>query len=144
MRLRGLLIACGMWSALMGCGDDPPRAPGVGLGDGDDDDGGSFVCVDRDDDGAGENCEDYDCDDNDPEITDECRRCREPNRGCPCEPGTEATGCQPEDLGEEVERDGQVLTCTDGARYCREHEELDGDYLWTDCVGIYNIVPAGN
>jgi hypothetical protein len=128
----------------MGCGDDPPRAPGVGLGDGDDDDGGSFVCVDRDDDGAGENCEDYDCDDNDPEITDECRRCREPNRGCPCEPGTEATGCQPEDLGEEVERDGQVLTCTDGARYCREHEELDGDYLWTDCVGIYNIVPAGN
>lgn len=139
MRVRGLLIACGVWAALLGCGDEKDRAPGVILDD-DDDDGGAFVCVDEDDDGAGDGCDTRDCDDDDPDITDECYRCRNPSEGCPCEPGAMATYCKPDELGNEVERDGQVLTCTDGTRYCRQHEELDGDWLWTDCEGIYTAV----
>jgi hypothetical protein len=143
MRFACLLIAFGVVGALVGCGEERRPAPGFEVDD-DDDDGGTLVCVDRDEDGAGENCEIHDCDDDDPNITDECRRCREPNLGCPCEAGSEATYCRPEELGDTIERDGQVLTCTEGARYCREHEQLDGEYLWSDCEGIYNVVPSGN
>src|SRR5690349_18440785 len=64
-------------------------------------DGGTKVkeCVDADGDGWGDNCDlGDDCDDDDPEVTDECRRCRTENKGCPCEPGTKPLHCDPEDL----------------------------------------------
>jgi hypothetical protein len=93
------------------------------------------MCIDEDDDGAGRNCAVIDCDDNDPSITDECIRCREPNEGCPCEAGTPPTFCQPPD----IEINGQVFECQEGTRYCRE--EADDLMLWTDCevIGMYTL-----
>src|SRR4051812_24665832 len=82
-------------------------------------DAGSTKCVDNDDDGFGHGCSaGPDCDDDDPDVTDECTRCVAPNKGCPCEPGTmPLTGCKPPK--KRVTQNGVMgfLVCREGSRY---------------------------
>jgi hypothetical protein len=121
-------VGCsGLWS----CGDDeatttPRPRPDAGEEE--------LVCQDSDGDGYGAYCvSGHDCDDDDPEITDECRRCRIPTtKGCRCEAGTPALKCDPPDK----EADGGTLVCSEGTRYCR-------DERWGDCevIGEYVFVP---
>jgi hypothetical protein len=124
----GWLLLCGL---MLGCGDDggpDMDPPPVATRDGG---SGSRVCMDEDGDGFGRYCDDgLDCDDEDPEITDECRRCAQPNKGCPCPLGTRHMTCDPDDV--EAVQDGVkgVLVCTEGARYCR-------DGAWSDCEIIW-------
>lgn len=137
---RGLTITgslCALILAL-GCGGDDgvmgPSGPSTG---GPGNDGGARRCIDEDDDGAGEYCRVTDCDDDDPEITNECIFCREPNLGCDCDPGTPPEFCQPPDM----QVDGGILQCSEGTRYCREAN--DGEMKWSDCeiIGEYTFVP---
>src|SRR5262245_20116310 len=79
--------------------------------------GEEFVCTDEDGDGFGKYCElGTDCDDDDPSVTDECRRCAQPTEGCACTPGTVPTKCDPPT----IRVDGGVLVCSEGTRYCRD------------------------
>lgn len=130
MRLFPLgLAAAALILSFTGCEDDDPAGkPGPPPDGGNDEE-----CVDEDGDGRGRYCSGgYDCDDSDPTITDECRRCRWPNEGCPCEPGTEWLSCDPPDRP----TDGGVFVCTEGTRYCRDGE-------WTACevIGEYVFQP---
>ena len=125
---------------------------GFGCGGDDDDDGSSMVpngrpdagggarrCVDNDDDGFGDFCDDGDdCDDDDPEVTDECRRCRVPNEGCPCEAGTKPLHCDPKDLRTTNDK-GQtgVLVCSEGTRYCRKENPEAEKSEWSDCEILF-------
>jgi hypothetical protein len=122
--------------ALLACaGDDGGSGGDDGLMTDDTDAGtGARGCIDEDDDGFGRRCTPgLDCDDEDPSVTDECRRCVEPfdpkrsYENCPCDPGTEMLHCIP-DTTMRVTRDGVMgtLVCSEGARYCR-------DGAWTDC-----------
>jgi hypothetical protein len=126
----GLLIA-----ALIGCGGDdgggspeePLELDDAGSGS------GESRCVDEDDDGFDVGCARgnlRDCDDSDPMITDECRRCAnplKPGEGCPCEPGTEpVTNCDPEDVRETRMGVRGVVICDEGIQWCR-------DGAWSDC-----------
>lgn len=113
---------------------------------GDDDDGGGTAgrvsttrdggagrrrCVDNDGDGYGDYClEGDDCDDTDPEQTNQCRVCNVPNTNCDCEPGTKPVHCDPDDVM--VTRDGKVgvLVCSEGTRYCR-------DGIWSECEILF-------
>ena len=119
----GLLIA-----ALLGCGGDDGGGPEEVITSDVDGGDGARRCVDDDDDGFVVSCSrsPRDCDDGDPMITDECRRCIQAAEGCPCEPGTEAMHCDPED--QRVTRDGVmgVVICDEGTRWCR-------DGAWTEC-----------
>jgi hypothetical protein len=119
-------------AVVLGCGggdDGMPEeeAPIATNGDS----GTTRDCTDEDGDGFGKYCEEgSDCDDSDPEITDECRRCARPNKDCPCESGTKPVECDPKDV--ETVQNGVkgVLVCTEGARYCR-------DGAWSDCEIIW-------
>jgi hypothetical protein len=126
---------------MVGCGGDDGGGPPVStnpMGDGGRDDD---ECVDEDGDGAGRRCPVFDCNDDDPEITDECMRCREPSEDCPCDEGTDAMLCIPDNVGEQKEEDGLLLQCFEGQRYCREAVGADEDvWVWTDCVGIFTPV----
>ncbi|MBI2896507.1 MAG: hypothetical protein HYY06_23315, partial [Deltaproteobacteria bacterium] len=105
-----------LW-VLLGCG-------GSGRGDPDGDadadadaDADGDDCVDRDGDGAGQGagCEADDCDDTDPETTDECGDdCGEhpQRRGCPCADGA-VTPCY-----HGPEGTGNVGTCRAGLQRC--------------------------
>jgi hypothetical protein len=124
---RVALCLC-LLSALS-CGDDaaPPK---VIHRDGGDD---LYECVDDDGDGFGQYCtKGSDCDDKDPNVTDECRRCKQAKLNCPCKPGTMPTKCDPPDMHVE----GGTLVCSEGTRYCR-------DGLYSDCeiIGQYVFVP---
>lgn len=123
------VVGCsGIWS----CGDDDEAsaAPRPRRDAGEED----LVCVDADGDGFGKYCKrGADCDDDDPEYTDECRRCRIPTtKGCPCDAGTPPLECDPPDK----QADGGTYVCAEGTRYCR-------DELWSDCevIGQYVFVP---
>ncbi|MGD8860980.1 MAG: hypothetical protein PVI30_13310 [Myxococcales bacterium] len=108
-------------------GDDGGGTGGDYYRPGDAGAGMARVCMDADNDGFGRNCEaGRDCDDDDPELTDECYRCVMPNVDCPCEPGTKPAFCKPDD--QEVVMDGirGILMCSEGTRYCR-------DGLWSEC-----------
>lgn len=129
--MRLLAVCClGMLVLGFGCGGDdgPGNRGSAGSTSTRDMDGGSRAsCIDEDEDGFGRNCSaGADCDDDDPEITDECRRCARDLTGCTCEPGTEPMWCKPEDM--RVTQNGVTgtLVCTDGARYCREG-------VWSGC-----------
>jgi len=124
------LAACVCVLGISGCGDDDPATPSKPRPQRDA--GDEFVCEDADDDGFGRYCDSgADCDDDDPEVTDECRRCVQPLLGCTCEPGTMPLKCDPPD----VHVDGGVLVCSEGTRYCR-------DGFWSDCeiIGQYTFV----
>jgi hypothetical protein len=99
--------------------------------------GRSNRCIDEDGDGYGEGHCPYgsDCDDDDPDVGDECIRCPlcddclEEGRddcdtcpGCPCEEGTPSVPCElPIDL-----LDQYVTECHEGVMNCREGE-------WSEC-----------
>lgn len=132
----GLLLSVCL---LIGCGGDDGGSPPVST-DPDAGGGNQNRCEDEDGDGAGYRCPTADCDDNDPEVTNECMRCRVPSEDCPCEEGTDAMLCTPEDFGETKEENGQLLQCTEGQRYCREAVGVDEEvWVWTDCVGVYTL-----
>ena len=133
MRARALwlvVLVVGLGSA--GCGGGDDDGPTTMAPSGRHDAGnGSRRCVDNDDDGFGDFCEDGDdCDDDDPEVTDECRRCVVPNKSCPCEAGTKPMYCDPEDLHTTQNGKTGVLVCSEGTRYCREE-------LWSDCEILF-------
>jgi len=79
-------------------------------------------CIDLDGDGFGSGCGVADCDDGDPESTDECIACYDEKEGCLCTPGTAPLFCKPGlvQIGE------RTVLCNEGARYCR-------DGVWTEC-----------
>ena len=145
MTFRVLLITC-FGSALLACGDSsmPPEQIVV-----DPKDPVERTCEDADGDGYGENCAmGKDCDDDDPENTDFCRRCKDPeSAGCPCDKGTRAIFCKPPDM--EVE--GGTLVCDEGTRYCVECDKRTQDCagedeeeynVWDECqiIGDYYLV----
>lgn len=120
-------LCCLAMIALLACGGGDSGSGDDGLVTESDASTGTNRCIDEDDDGFGQRCtRGLDCDDDDPSVTDECRRCIEPNEDCPCEPGTEMMHCIPE--ARRVTMDGVTgsLVCSEGARYCR-------DGAWTDC-----------
>jgi hypothetical protein len=121
----------------------------IGCGGGDDDDSagkggdkvstkgdggtatGSRRCTDEDGDGFGRYCvAGADCDDSDPMVTDECRRCLTTSEGCPCEPGTKPMYCDPEDVRTTMDGKTGVLVCSEGTRYCR-------DEVWSGCEILF-------
>jgi len=122
-------LCCLATIALLACGgDDSGSGDDDGLVTSGNDSGtGPMGCIDEDDDGFGRRCtRGLDCDDADPTVTNECRRCIEPNKDCPCEPGTEMMHCKPEDIRTTMNGVTGVLACSEGVRYCR-------DGAWTDC-----------
>ena len=120
-----------LWA--LGCGGGDDGTGGTPRVSATDPDGGRGMreCIDEDGDGWGRNCEmGADCDDNDPEVTDECRRCVKPNKGCPCEPGTAPEiGCKPPSMRGTKDGVAGTYVCSEGTRYCREG-------VWTECEFI--------
>ena len=130
MRAVAVLAVALLWGSLVACGGDDSQPTGIDTGGSDQDGGADEVCVDQDDDGYGKHCAlGSDCDDNDPGVTDECRRCRVAATDCPCTPGTKPTGCEP--AVQHVA--GGILVCKEGNRYCRAG-------YWSDCESIGEYV----
>ena len=121
-----LLVAC-----CAACSSSSKKGTPMGSVSGGGDDGGTDLkCIDKDHDTYGFNClHPHDCDDNDPDITDECRRCVRPNDNCPCSVGSMPVTCKPADR----QGDGGVFRCKEGNRYCR-------DGLWSTCEEAGNYV----
>lgn len=122
------------------CGDDAAPPP-VSTIDPMEDGGQVSGCIDNDGDGAGRRCPIVDCDDNDPDITDECTRCNGPGpeKNCPCDEGSEPVLCHPSNKGERIMRDGRLLECVDGAFYCRQVPGVE-EFVWSDCEGVFRLV----
>jgi hypothetical protein len=128
-RVFGLAVMVAMLGAACGGDGAAPPAKKVTRSDAGSDE---FMCVDDDGDGFGLYCElGTDCDDTDPEITDECRRCMSPKEGCTCKPGTAPVKCDPPS----IKVAGGTLVCSEGTRYCR-------DSAWSACeiIGQYTFV----
>lgn len=90
----------------------------------------SGACIDEDGDGFGRNCAGgADCDDTNPEITDQCYRCaNDGTLGCPCtEEGAQA------ECGKVLSKLGDQITCGYGFSTCSEGE-------WGPCI-INNSAP---
>lgn len=109
----------------------------VACGDsGGDQDAGQFMtgdegprqrCSDMDEDGYDLYCGTMlDCDDEDPEVLDECFQCMTVKEDCPCEPGTRPIWCNPEDVQTVQNGVSGVIRCEEGTRYCR-------DGAWSKC-----------
>jgi hypothetical protein len=134
MRARALWVMAVSMLVCIGCGggDDDDDTGGAGKVSTTNDGGmGSRRCVDEDGDGFGRFCvAGTDCDDTDPMITDECRRCLGVAEGCPCEPGTKPMYCDPEDLHTTQNGKTGVLVCSEGTRYCR-------DSVWSNCEILF-------
>jgi hypothetical protein len=130
--MRGVLrslLAVALGLAAISCGE-AAQQPFTWTPTDDGEDGGEELCVDRDRDGYGRNCDQgSDCDDDNPRVTDECRRCLTVTKDCPCKAGTAAQKCTPPT----IHVDGGVLVCTEGTRYCR-------DSYWGDCETIGEYV----
>jgi hypothetical protein len=121
MALAVLLAGCG--------GDDEPADDDAGTALSADASSGRRTCIDNDDDGFGDYCSRRDCDDDDPDITDECYRCSDnvPMPDCPCDPGTKPSECDPPDARIMLDNGNwATVYCTEGTMYCR-------DEVWTDC-----------
>lgn len=106
---------------LAACAPEEPRPAGQAATTSVGDDDASVVCVDEDRDGLGEHCVlGPDCDDRDPNVRDECIRCREPAWKCPC------TAEPPQAC--DVDTDGPTTpaTCHPGQRSCVASQ-------WTHC-----------
>jgi hypothetical protein len=124
-----LALAC----STAACGGDDAKPPAAVKPSDEDDGGMDDACIDADGDGYGKNCtKGKDCDDTDPKVTDQCRRCLVVAKDCPCKPGTTRLRCDPP-----VKHvAGGLLVCSEGTRYCR-------DGYWGDCetIGEYLFVP---
>ncbi len=136
MRLRSLLTSAVFAVCFLGCGGKGGGGGGAGSYSVADNDGGANTvtrgCVDMDGDGYGKNCPmGQDCNDNDPNITDECIRCRTTNQGCPCDPGTMPMRCDPHYM-QKTTMNGVsgTLVCSEGTRYCR-------DGVYSDCEVLF-------
>lgn len=81
-------------------------------------------CIDEDGDGFGRNCKNgLDCDDSDPEITDECYHCaHEGTLGCPCDEEGARAEC-----GQVLSKFGDQVTCGYGWSTCSEG-------AWGPCI----------
>lgn len=123
-------LAVLVMAAALGCGGDDDAGPPITTGG---DDAGQETCVDHDGDGFGTNCSlGRDCDDADPAVTNQCRRCAARIlEDCPCTEGTEPTSCTPP----VKVVDGGVLVCEEGTRYCRA-----GRWGGCETIGQYNFV----
>jgi len=86
-------------------------------------------CIDLDHDNYGLNCANTpDCDDENPNITDQCYRCVRPATGCSCQPGTPPVACDLQ-TDTEIGRDG---VCHLGQRNC-----VNG--VWARCSVIGGV-----
>jgi hypothetical protein len=133
MREVGLFLVTCLCLVLAACGGSKHKTPASTSTGGDEDGGADVVCTDEDGDGYGLHCElGPDCDDHDPDVTDECRRCGGVAKDCPCKPGTRAVTCTPATLHVA----GGTLVCKEGNRYCRSG-------YWSDCetIGGYVFKP---
>jgi hypothetical protein len=136
MRVVSSWLCVGLLCAgLAACAGDGRKRNNPSVNADDQLDGGDEeVCVDEDGDGYGPFCvgTGLDCDDKDPNVTDECVRCRTPHRDCPCDDDLPIS-CKPEDR----EADGGVWKCAEGTRWCR-------DGYWSDCeaAGDYVFFPT--
>lgn len=110
---------------------------GIACGDSGGDDAGVYTpgdagprraCADEDGDGYDLYCgARLDCDDEDPNVGDECFYCLVPtNPGCPCEPGTKQEWCNPDDIRTVQDGVAGIIRCEEGWRYCR-------DGAWSEC-----------
>ncbi len=73
-------------------------------------------CVDNDGDGYGVACfSGNDCDDSDPQVTNQCYRCATPDTDCACDSPGEVVAC-----GSVHARVGDRVTCTVGERTCEQ------------------------
>lgn len=135
MRAVWLLVVVCLSLTLAACGGGKAKMPATGKPVGGANDGGvdEDVCVDDDEDGFGNHCDlGTDCDDANPDVTDECRRCVQAAKDCPCTPGTRPASCVPPVMHVA----GGTLVCKEGNRYCRSG-------YWSDCetIGQYVFVP---
>lgn len=118
------LVACGGKSKHADEGDDSNISLDTDAGS------GASKCTDEDDDGFGDGCADgADCDDKNPDITDECVRCAAPTKGCACDPGTMPLSCVPEKKRATQDGVKGFIVCKEGTRYCR-------NAAWSDCEFI--------
>ena len=125
MRIRTLclIVMLSGW----GCGGDDGGGTETFAVPSDGGAGARYECDDDDGDGYGMYCDHgRDCDDNDPDVTDLCYRCRENNPGCACEKGTRPEFCDPDDIQTTMNGVTGTLVCSEGTRYCREE-------MWSDC-----------
>ena len=140
--VRSLAVVVGAGAAA-GCGSSG-EDPSVGtLGDVPPDDGGMTdataepYCVDKDGDGygTGNACLGTDCNDNDPNITQQCLGCAHPGiEGCPCgdavdggdDGGGSDGGALEVDCGTVVIKVGTAEVCGPGVSYCSLGK-------WTGC-----------
>lgn len=84
--------------------------------------GSTVRCIDDDDDGFGFACPSgNDCDDSDPDVTNECL-CDEPNTGCDCDASGAVATC-----GTVYSKLGSQQVCGQGVMTC------DGD-KWGECI----------
>lgn len=103
--------------------------PGLGGGS------GSLGCVDADGDGFGEHCAmGSDCDDADPNATNECYRCNKPRPGCSCSSDGQRAPC------------GQVESEVAGQKTCGLGETVCTDGVWGECIinNSVKLLPLGD
>jgi hypothetical protein len=132
--VSGVSVLFALCLAAVGCSASGNRPVANVPYDNDDAGEDEELCIDRDHDGFGRNCDKgKDCDDEDPNVTDECRRCLNVVKDCPCKMGTTALRCTPPT----IQVEGGVLVCAEGTRYCR------GGY-WSDCETIGGYVFQAN
>jgi hypothetical protein len=115
-----MLGSCTALSAVLvavACGPDPRDAPSIE---------GIDTCVDQDGDGFGHGCPlGADCDDDDPDVTSECR-----DAGGVVDPGDHPPGCEQDATLEctyHVDAGPGAPLCVPGKRTC-----VDGG--WSACV----------
>jgi hypothetical protein len=119
------------------CGGDDDAVP-IAEFDASSGGGRSNECIDEDGDGFGEGRCRYgrDCDDEDPDVGDECIRCPrcddclaegntdcEGCQGCPCEEGAASRACR---LEKTIVDEATGTSCSEGVMNCRDGE-------WTRC-----------
>ena len=114
-----LLLLLGLACGDSGGGGDDTYFTGDG--------GPRQACADKDGDGYDAYCGALlDCDDEDPDVKDECFICETERPGCSCTPGTKPIHCDPDDI--RTVQDGRtgIIRCDEGNQYCR-------DGVWSEC-----------
>lgn len=92
-------------------------------------------CVDNDGDGFGPSCKrGTDCDDTDPEVTDQCWRCTKPHPGCTCTVEGQRASC------------GEVEGIVAGQVICGAGEVVCTNGQWGECIinKAISLLPNGD